>query len=243
METLEHTISEEMAKVLREPFPNVQKVTKKWKTKDGSEKSITLDYISHAVVTDRLLKVDPGFRFEPLLDSGGIPIVVTAGLSSGDTVGVWGRLSLLGAEVVEFCSGRDLLDAYSRCLCRAAMRRGVALDLWIRDDEFKEETTTRKPTPAVPENWAQLEVAMKPYGPSAWDDWKIFGAHARDLMFLGEQGATLTQAQKDRLWETTLAAAQKLMDEFDPEKFPPPAREDIREVWAWALSDPEFPKA
>jgi hypothetical protein len=128
----------EQAKELRAPFANVQHVTKTWTDKNtGQRKSVTLDYISHAVVTNRLLTVDPSFSFEPLLDATGFPIVVDKGLAGGDEVGVWGRLTILEAATVEFCSGKDLMDAYSRCLCRAAMRRGVALDLWIKDDEFK----------------------------------------------------------------------------------------------------------
>lgn len=135
-------MSAEAFEKLRQPFEGVQHVTKNWQDKKtGDWKSITLDYIGHGPVTDRLLTVDPGYTFEPLLDEGGRPIVVFDGLGAGDSIGVWGRLTILGSTIVEFCSGKDLLDAYSRCLCRCAMRRGVALDLWIKDDEFKASAT------------------------------------------------------------------------------------------------------
>ena len=93
-----------------------------------------LSYVSHGHVTDRLLAVDPEYTFEPLRGfESGMPVVVLEGLAPGDKVGVWASLFVFGVSVTEFCSGKDLMDAYSRCLCRCAMRRGVALDLWTGD--------------------------------------------------------------------------------------------------------------
>lgn len=155
-------MSAEAFEKLRLPFEGVQHVTKNWQDKKTGEwKSITLDYIGHGPVTDRLLSVDPTYTFEPLLDEGGRPIVVFDGLGAGDNIGVWGRLTILGSTIVEFCSGKDLLDAYSRCLCRCAMRRGVALDLWIKDDEFKASAT------APPSVGDERQPAAAPSSPVA----------------------------------------------------------------------------
>src|SRR5262245_23459984 len=91
---------------LRVPFERVQQIQK------GSFK---IDYVSHAVVTDRLLEVDPTFTFEPVYNEDGVPILVTDYLQQGDSVGVWGVLTVLGVSKVDFCGGKDIESAYSRC--------------------------------------------------------------------------------------------------------------------------------
>jgi hypothetical protein len=147
---------------LREPFPAEQI---EHLPRGGRQ----LAYVSHGHVTDRLLQVDPEYLFGPVLDKDGVPIVVLDGLAPGDNVGVWGVLTVLGTSVVEFCSGKDLMDAYSRCLCRAAMRRGVALDLWIGDDlkpEVRKEGGLGDAP--VPKSWAQVKAWHETHG-----DWKL----------------------------------------------------------------------
>ena len=236
-ETIEGTITEEMAKLLREPFPHVQKVKKEWTTKSGEKKSFTIDYISHAVVTDRLLKVDPSYTWEPLLDERGFPIVGVEGLSGGDSIGVWGRLTLLGSTVVEFCSGKDLLDAYSRCLCRAAMRRGVALDLWIRDDEFKEPVEgARTPMPAVLKTWGEIKAMLAQYGPSMVDEFNAQGLVAKLEMYPGSDMEPLTSEQEQALLKVSAKAATYLRDNYSPDKMPPPGAKELDEAWTHAKS-------
>jgi hypothetical protein len=198
-------------KALREPFDHVQKVKKEWVNRKGEHKSITLDYISHAVVTDRLLQVDPEYTFTPLLDNDGRPIVVLDGLAPGDVIGVWGRLEILGTSVVEFCGGTNLLDAYSRCLCRAAMRRGVALDLWIRDDEFKETRKEGGLGPAsVPRSWAKVRELVETSSgqPDIWESRFEYFIKAASYHLYGEtEGKKLTPDQRKVMLQKAAGAA------------------------------------
>lgn len=250
----------EQAAALREPFPTVQKVKKEWTTKTGEHKSITLDYISHAVVTDRLLSVDPGFSFEPLTDERGFPIVVVEGLSMGDKIGVWGRLTILGVSVVEFCGGKDLLDAYSRCLCRCAMRRGVALDLWIKDDEFKSsgaaggaaplvsDEAQAGPDPRVPApevriegprvlqratGWPTLTRFIAEYDEQTVDWFTGFEAATKRLMFGDRE--KLERDEKMALFNVCADAALVFGNAHPANAFPPPELETIRQAFTDSL--------
>lgn len=235
----------EQARALREPFENVQQVTKRWKDKEtGQPKSVTLDYIGHAVVTDRLLRVDPGYEFRPLLDDAGRPIVVLEGLGAGDSVGVWGELIVLGTSIVEFCSGKDLLDAYSRCLCRAAMRRGVALDLWIKDDEFKDkgQAPERRINPqslAVPKSWKAVEepITKADNGETALEMWRAFVRAAAYHLFGETETAKLTKEQKAVLFQKAAGAVVYLVENYESEMadFVTYQEEDMRAAFAQVM--------
>ena len=225
------------------------------RSKQISKGSFTADYISHGLVTDRLLSVDPSYVFEPLRDDRGFPIVVTEGLQRGDTVGVWARLVVLGAEVTEFCSGSNLLDAYSRCLCRAAMRRGVALDLWINDDgsnrsageaSVGDATGGALPSPrapqspaefSLPKSWAEVQDALKPYGQETVDDFNAFGVQAREYLYPGVE--KLASNESTILRQHTAKAVKLIRDSWAVDAFPPPPRWLMREAWKAALELPE----
>lgn len=207
-------------KALREPFDHVQKLKKEYTDKrTGERKSFELDYISHAVVTDRLLQVDPAYEFVPLTNEHGVPIVVLDGLNAGDEVGVWGKLTILGTNVIEFCSGKDLLDAYSRCLCRAAMRRGVALDLWIRDDDFKAERKEGGLGPVtVPKSWVKVRelVEKSSEQPDIWDTRFEFFIKAASYFLYGEtEGKKLTADQRKVMLQKAAGAAVWIAENDD----------------------------
>jgi hypothetical protein len=85
-----------------------------------------------------------------------------------------------------------------------------------------------------PSTWAELEEAMKPYGPTVWDEFRAFGGQTRAALFPGEDA--LTEAQKKQLFDLALAAAQWLMVKFDVNSLPPPSREDSADAWAFALA-------
>lgn len=119
----------EQAKELREPFPAaaVGKLPK-----GGT----TLDYVGHAAVTDRLLQVDPEWSWEPLaFAADGAPLV----RHTGKEAELWIRLTVCGvtrigvgtAPAGAFELAKQLI---SDAIRNAAMRFGVALDLWSKED-------------------------------------------------------------------------------------------------------------
>lgn len=95
-----------------------------------TEAHLHLDYVGHAEVTDRLLQVDPQWSWEPVaLDSDGLPKFDTNG-------GLWIRLTVAGVTRLGYgdAQGKKGPDAVKETLGdairNAAMRFGVALDLW-----------------------------------------------------------------------------------------------------------------
>jgi hypothetical protein len=112
------------------------------------------------------------------------------------------------------------------------------------DDDGNAASTAPKVKPAkkkstdsvFPSTWAELEEAMKPYGPQVWDEFRAFGGQARATLFPGEQA--LTEAEKKHLFNLALAAAQWLMVKYDVNSLPPPSREDLADAWAFAQVKP-----
>ncbi len=104
------------------------------KNRDGSV--VWLDYVGHAAVTDRLLKADPGWTWEPLsFTEDGRPLIVTR----GNTVTMWIRLTVCG--VTRLGVGTVKAEAFDvekqligDAIRNAAMRFGVALDHWTKEE-------------------------------------------------------------------------------------------------------------
>ncbi len=116
---------------LRKPFPPEQI----GKLPRGNTK---LDYVGHADVTARLLDVDPEWNWAPLaLDEHGMPVFDLD--KNGNPVGLWITLQVLGVTRLGYGSvPSDQRDAVKvlvgDALRNAAMRFGVALDLWCKGD-------------------------------------------------------------------------------------------------------------
>lgn len=97
-----------------------------------SERHIHLDYVGHAAVTDRLLAVDPHWTWEPMaLDDHGLPLVSNGSL--------WIKLTVLdvtrlGVGEVDRQGTDGLKSGIGDAIRNAAMRFGVALDLWSKED-------------------------------------------------------------------------------------------------------------
>lgn len=93
---------------------------------------IHLDYVGHAWVTDRLNEVDPLWNWEPVPNPAELGLPVTAGC-------FWIQLTVLGVSRygVGDAEGKNGADAIKQmigdALRNAAMRFGVALDLWKKD--------------------------------------------------------------------------------------------------------------
>lgn len=102
-----------------------------------SERHIHLDYVGHAAVTDRLLSVDPLWTWEPLAFDAqtGLPVIE----DDGGRVVLWIRLTVagmtrLGVGTCEKTKNEPEKELIGDALRNAAMRFGVALDLWSKED-------------------------------------------------------------------------------------------------------------
>jgi hypothetical protein len=98
---------------------------------------IHLDYVGHAELTDRLLDVDPLWSWEPAAwTSEGTPAIS----QHGSNLVMWGRLTLCGvtrlgvgtAPANKDDAHKELIGDFLR---NAAMRFGVALDLWRKSEK------------------------------------------------------------------------------------------------------------
>lgn len=90
--------------------------------------TIHLDFVGHANVTDRLNTVDPTWTWEPVaFNEQGLPAYDNAG-------GLWIRLSIGGVTRLGYGDGPDPKQRIGDALRNAAMRFGVALDLWSKDE-------------------------------------------------------------------------------------------------------------
>jgi len=118
---------------LREPFPEKTIGKLPRKSKDGRE--FFLDYVGHAAVTDRLLAIDPEWTWEPMAtDEWGTPVIISGIGEPQEPVGLWIRLTVCGVTRPGFGSGKTAKEAISDAIRNAAMRFGVALDLWAKED-------------------------------------------------------------------------------------------------------------
>lgn len=111
-----------------------------------TERHIHLDYVGHGAVTDRLLEVDPGWSWEPVAwDGDGFPAFICD--KQLNPHAFWIRLTVLGVTRLgvgtcpagQFDAEKVLIGDALR---NAAMRFGVALDLWIKGHAEDDERTT-----------------------------------------------------------------------------------------------------
>lgn len=115
-------------------------------------KVVHLDYVGHAAVTDRLLDTDIAWEWNPLaLNEQGLPLLDATG-------GLWIKLTICGvtrlgygdAEAGKKSVTKELIGDAIR---NAAMRFGVALDLWHKGElhkgKYLEEADTEITTTAA----------------------------------------------------------------------------------------------
>lgn len=93
-----------------------------------------LDFVGHAAVTDRLLDVDPFWTWAPMaFDEAGLPKLDSNG-------GLWINLTVAGVARPGYGDaqgkrgGDAVKEAIGDAIRNAAMRFGVALDLWHKGD-------------------------------------------------------------------------------------------------------------
>lgn len=134
----------ELRKLLRDPFPASMIGQKPQPLHKNADKgrcadcggwhglpAIHIDYVGHAAVTDRLLQIDPDWTFTIDAEYPG----------AGEGFGIRGTLTVLGVTRPEYGDGRNPKEAVSDFLKRAAMRFGVALDLWSKEELQASEAT------------------------------------------------------------------------------------------------------
>lgn len=117
-------------------------------------RAVHLDYVGHAAVTRRLLEVDPLWSWEPFATSpDGLPLFDQDG-------GLWIRLTIAGKTLPGYGSadgkkgGNAVKEVIGDALRNAAMRFGVALDLWQKGDHKDAQAqrgTEPAPAQAIPE--------------------------------------------------------------------------------------------
>lgn len=113
--------------MLREPFPanQISKLPKG---------NVMLDYVGHAAATHRLLDADPHWNWEPLaMSPDGLPARDADG-------GMWIKLTVCGVTRLGYGSapgkkgGDAIKELIGDAIRNAAMRFGLALDLWHKGD-------------------------------------------------------------------------------------------------------------
>ena len=163
------SITPEQAAALRKPFPReaIGILPKPYKADSPKGKcsvcdgyhglpAVHLDYVGHAAVTDRLLSVDPGWTWEPLA-------VTPEGLPQLDRGGnLWIRLTVGGVTRLGVGDGKSAKELIGDAIRNAAMRFGVALDLWSKEELEGVDEHVARPTDAAPQ-----DTSARPRPPAA----------------------------------------------------------------------------
>lgn len=135
-------------------------VCKQWITSEHFH----LDFIGHADVTNRLLMADPDWDWEPIgWGADGRPLL---GNDGNGNVELWGRLTIGGVTRVGVGTSeannknlaKELISDFIR---NAAMRFGVALELWTKNDML-EQTVEHAPTPSAEPQAKPAPQAARP---------------------------------------------------------------------------------
>ena len=148
-------------RLLRVPFPREQVGKLPKKNKDGSQ--ILLDYVGHADCTARILDADPLWTWEPLaLDPNGLPLLDSSG-------NLWIRLTVCGVTRLGVGDGNGIKEKIGDAIRNAAMRYGVALDLWAKGD--RDFTASNPPPPAYIEQVVRQITALPDEQKTALKQW------------------------------------------------------------------------
>jgi hypothetical protein len=125
---------------------------------------IHLDYCGHGAVTSRLLDVDPEWNWEPLaFDQAGMPTMVYD--DQNHPTAMWIKLTVCGVTRLgvgtcpsgQFEAEKVLIGDALR---NAAMRFGVALDLWIKGQAEDSEQQAASDTRSGPNRARQAEPTV-----------------------------------------------------------------------------------
>jgi len=127
-------VTEEQAKRLRDEFPPSA-------IGHLPKGGVMLAYVGHAATTDRLLQVDPEWSWEPFaLTEQGLPALDSEG-------NLWIKLTVCGVTRPGVGDGKNAKERIGDAIRNAAMRFGVALDLWAKEDLAPSGAATGTPSP------------------------------------------------------------------------------------------------
>lgn len=137
----------------------------------STEPGVHLDYVGHADVTDRLLSVDPAWTWKPMgkTPDGSIAFHRNAG---GQAVGLSIELTVLGVtrpgygsvEPGAFDAEKQLIGDALR---NAAMRFGVALNLWSKSELESELDAPSAPAASVNKTTGELTAPVPKLPPKS----------------------------------------------------------------------------
>ncbi len=124
---------------------------------------VMLDYCGHAAVTDRLLKIDPEWNWEPFaLTPEGLPALDKAN-------NLWIRLTVCGVTRPGVGDGKSAKECIGDAIRNAAMRFGVALDLWSKEELSPPDADATPKEPKPPAATRTVRRAS-PDSPATRDD-------------------------------------------------------------------------
>lgn len=178
-----------------------------------TNRHIHLDYVGHAQVTARLLEADPEWTWEPCgWTAEGNPAVR---VEQGGRAVLWIRLTVggvtrLGVGIVGSGKPECEKELIGDALRNAAMRFGVALDLWAKGDLHGEDSEAPSPSPQAPEP------------PSV--DWKHLGWE--DQSDYDETYAEVAEAARALTNDNAKAAIKSWLTEFAK-----PYSRDVLDEW------------
>lgn len=156
-----------------------------------------LDFVGHAAVTDRLLNVDPEWSWEPFaVDERGLPSLDREG-------NLWIRLTVCGVTRIGVGDGPSMKERIGDSIRNAAMRFGVALSLWTKDElesghaeeKATKDHTTRRAPPGVDVDTGEVRRAS----PDKMATDKQVGFIKKLAQERGLSPAALAQAVRDSL--------------------------------------------
>lgn len=166
---------------------------------------VMLDYVGHAATTDRLLSVDPLWTWEPMaVDANGLPLPDAQG-------NLWIRLTICGVTRIGVGDGKSAKERIGDAIRNAAMRFGVALDLWSKEELEQSKAPAPRPAPA--------QVAHDPDAPLTQAQvaklgalFRDHGIKDRDVRLMRVAG--IVGRDVDSSKDLTKAEASKVIDEL-----------------------------
>jgi len=121
-----------------------------------------LDYVGHGAVTSRLLEVDPAWWWEPMgYEPTGLPVFDYN--ADGVKVGLWIKLHVCGMWRIGYgsCLARQFDPEkvlIGDAIRNAAMRFGVALDLWVRGHDPEDQPGRHQSDQPRPQRPVEPEI-------------------------------------------------------------------------------------
>lgn len=192
-----------------------------------TERHIDLDYVGHADVTSRLIEADPTWTWEPLAsDENGLPLCDTD--EKDRPVGLWIKLTV--ADVTRLGYGScpaNQSDAVKvligDALRNAAMRFGVAVDLWAKGD--RADPTAENATSAPGQ--AQRKARSNGKANGKTEDLTPLSAARIEMLQVAKEAGVEGMATVGQHFESFCGKKVQDADLDDIKKFVTRLREDI----------------